>query len=278
MKKTLFIILLSISVFAFGQNTLKVEPTQLQKVDSAHVNSHTLLSNKKLSEVTKTEGDSAYIKNEYAEAAQIYEALLMQGEAAEVYYNLGNSYYKLGEIGKAVLNYERALLLQPGNSDIRANLEIARAKTIDKVEPIPEIFFIVWTKELINTMSVDGWALWSIVFFVLLIFSMILFLYSEQLVWKKAGFISGIICLVIVICSNLFAWQLKKELLIRTDAIVMYPSITVRSTPSENGTSLFILHEGRKIKIKDNSMKEWKEIRLENGKVGWVPAKAIEKI
>ncbi|GAE19433.1 BatE [Bacteroides pyogenes DSM 20611 = JCM 6294] len=272
MKKTLFIILLSISVFAFGQNSLKVEPTQLQKVDSAHVNSHTLLSNKKLSEVTKTEGDSAYIKNEYAEAAQIYEALLMQGEAAEVYYNLGNSYYKLGEIGKAVLNYERALLLQPGNSDIRANLEIARAKTIDKVEPIPEIFFIVWTKELINTMSVDGWALWSIVFFVLLIFSMILFLYSKQLVWKKAGFISGIICLVIVICSNLFAWQLKKELLIRTDAIVMYPSITVRSTPSENGTSLFILHEGRKIKIKDNSMKEWKEIRLENGKVaGYLP-------
>lgn len=84
--------------------------------------------------------DSAYIKEDYTAAIQIYEALLKNGEAAEVYYNLGNSYYKIGEIAKAVLNYERALLLQPGNSDIRANLEVARAKTIDKVEAIPEIF------------------------------------------------------------------------------------------------------------------------------------------
>ena len=74
-----------------------------------------------------------------------------------VYYNLGNSYYKIGEIAKAVLNYERALLLQPGNADIRANLEVARAKTIDKVEPVPEVFFVSWIKSLTNSMSVDAY-------------------------------------------------------------------------------------------------------------------------
>ena len=84
-----------------------------------------------------------------------------------MYYNLGNSYYKAGEIAKAVLNYERALLMKPGNSDIRANLEVARAKTIDKVEPVPEVFFVSWAKALINSMSVDAWATWGIVSFIL---------------------------------------------------------------------------------------------------------------
>ena len=92
------------------------------------------------------------------------------------------------------------------------------------------------------------------------------------------GFIAGIVFLVLVILSNVFAAQQKGELMERNEAIVLVPSVTVRSTPSESGTSLFILHEGRKVEIKDNSMREWKEIRLEDGKVGWVPASAIEGI
>ena len=107
----------------------------------------------KLEDVTKAEGDSAYMRNDYISAIQIYEALLGKGEAADVYYNLGNSYYKAGDIAKAILNYERALLLQPGNSDIRANLEIARSKTIDKVEAVPEIFFVSWINSLVNSRA-----------------------------------------------------------------------------------------------------------------------------
>lgn len=213
-----------------------------------------------------------------AAAIQIYEALLKNGEAADVYYNLGNSYYKIGEIAKAVLNYERALLLQPGNGDIRANLEVARAKTIDKVEPVPEVFFVSWIKSLTNSMSVDAWATWGIVSFILLIIALYFFIFSKQIMLKKIGFISGIILLIVTVCSNLFASQQKEHLVNRSEAIVMNPSVTVRSTPSESGTSLFILHEGRKVSVKDNSMKEWKEIRLEDGKVGWVPASAIEVI
>ena len=144
MKKILFFIFLSMSVTCFAQDSLSIEPRQINEADSIHVDTHTLLDNK-LEDVTKTKGDSAYIKEDYAAAIQIYEALLKSGEASEVYYNLGNSYYKIGEIAKAVLNYERALLLQPGNSDIRANLEVARAKTIDKVEPVPEVFLNLTT-------------------------------------------------------------------------------------------------------------------------------------
>ena len=233
---------------------------------------------KQVSNATKAEGDSAYMRNDYASAIQIYENLLKQGEAAEVYYNLGNSYYKSDDIARAILNYERALLLQPGNADIRANLEIARSKTVDKVLPVPEVFFVSWGKSLINMLSMDAWAKLGIVSFVLLLVSCSLFFFSKQVVVKKAGFIAGIAFLLLVLLSNVFAAQQKSMLTQRNEAIVLAPSVTVRSTPSESGVSLFILHEGRKVEIKDNTMREWKEIRLEDGKVGWVPAAAIEGI
>ena len=277
MKKILFFILLSMSVTCFGQGSQNIDSIQTTEVDSIHAGSHAF-PDTKLEDATKAEGDSAYIKDDYTTAIQIYESLLKNGESADVYYNLGNSYYKIGEIAKAVLNYERALLMKPGNSDIRANLEVARAKTIDKVEPVPEVFFVSWTKALINSMSVDAWAIWGIVSFILFIITLYFFIFSKQIMLKKVGFIAGIVFLIVMICSNLFASEQKERLVNRNEAIVMNPSVTVRSTPSESGTSLFILHEGRKVSIKDNSMKEWKEIRLEDGKVGWVPASAIEVI
>ena len=275
MKKILCLIFsLIISATSFGQDSLAISTT----ADSTHTNSHAAFSNTKLENATKIDGDSAYMKNDYISAIEVYETILKKGEAADLYYNLGNCYYKTDNIAKAILNYERALLLQPGNSDIRANLEVAYSKTIDKVEPVPDIFFISWIKSLINSMSVDGWAACGIVSFILLIVALYLFIFSKQIVLKKTGFILGVILLIITISSNLFASQQKKRLIERDLAIVMAPSITARSTPSDSGTSLFVLHEGRKVTIKDNSMKEWKEIRLEDGKVGWVSAEAIEAI
>lgn len=280
MKKIIsltFGLLMALAVWgqdAAGADTLS--PAQ----DSVSVGGHSEFSATKLSadEVTKAQGDSAYVRNDYASAIQIYESLLQKGEAAEIYYNLGNSYYKADDIARAILNYERALLLKPGNADIRANLEIARSKTIDKVSAVPDIFFVAWTKSLINCLSVDAWAKWGITFFILLLASWAFFFFSKQIVWKKGGFIAGIVFLVLVVLCNVFASEQKSQLTNRYDAIVLSPSVTVRSTPSESGTSLFILHEGHKVTIKDNSMREWKEIRLEDGKVGWIPTSAIEVI
>ena len=277
MKKILFFAFgVWISIVSFGQGQAVKDSLQAIVGDSIGNSLQQISSS--LEDATKAEGDSAYMKNDYASAIQIYEALLNRGEAADIYYNLGNSYYKAGDISIAILNYERALLLQPGNGDIRANLEIARSKTVDKVEPVPEIFFVSWTKSLINSMSVDSWAVCGVVCFILLIVSLYLFIFSKQIVLKKAGFISGIVFLAVTILANVFANQQKDELTNRNSAIVINPSVTVRSTPSESGTSLFILHEGHKVGVKDGSMKDWKEIRLEDGKVGWVPASAIEII
>lgn len=275
MKKILFFIYLSVSLVGFGQDSV-IKDSALGN-DSISADPLMITDNVP-GAVSKSAGDSAYIKEDYATAAQIYEGLLSDGESADVYYNLGNSYYKLGEIAKSILNYERALLLQPGNGDIRANLEVARAKAIDKVELVPEIFFISWIKSLINIMSVDAWAWWGIVSFLFFIVALYFFIFSKQVVLKKIGFTASIVLLMITVCANIFASEQKEHLVNRTSAIVMNPSVTVRSTPSESGTSLFILHEGRKVSIKDKSMREWTEISLEDGKVGWVPASSIEVI
>lgn len=280
MKKIISLTLSCLMVLVVWGQDVATEDILAVAKDSVSIGSHTEFATTKLSDdnVTKAQGDSAYMRNDYASAIQIYESLLTKGEAAEIYYNLGNSYYKTDDIAKAILNYERALLLQPGNADVRANLEIARSKTIDKVVSVPDIFFVTWTKSLINCLSVDAWAKLGVVFFILLLVSFSLFFFSKQIVWKKSGFIAGIVFLIFVVLSNVFASEQKTELMNRNNAIILSPSVTVRSTPSESGTSLFVLHEGHKIEIKDNSMREWKEIRLEDGKVGWVPASAIEVI
>lgn len=228
---------------------------------------------------TKTEADSAYARNDFATAVEIYEGILAnEGESSDIYYNLGNSYYKMDNMAKAVLNYERALLLNPGDGDIRFNLELARSKTVDKVTPVSEMFFVTWTRSLANTMSERAWAWAGISLFILMILALALFVFGKRVVLKKVGFISAICFFLLTILANLFASGQKSELVNRDSAIIMAPSVTVKSTPNQSGTDLFILHEGRKVMIKDNSMKEWKEIRLEDGNVGWVPASVIEII
>lgn len=227
--------------------------------------------------ISKSEGDSAYIKGEFQKAISIYESLLEDGVASEVYYNLGNSYYKTDNIGKAILNYERALLLNPGSNDIQANLAIAKSKTVDKVESLPELFFISWTKSLMNQSSANGWAKWAITFFLLFLLSAFLYIFSKQILLKKISFGIGLLFLLFTVVSHNFARHQKKVLLSRDTAIVMTPSVTVRSTPSDSGTALFILHEGRKVAIND-AVGEWKEITLEDGKVGWIHSINLEVI
>lgn len=227
--------------------------------------------------LSKNEADSAYIKGEYQKAIEIYESVLEEGVAAEVYYNLGNSYYKLDNIGKAILNYERALLLDPGNKDIQANLAIARSKTVDKVEPLPELFFISWTKSIMNQASADGWAKWALTFFLLFLVCAFFYVFSTRILLKKISFSVGILLFLFTLAAHSFGRHQKKVLLNRDTAIVLTPSVTIKSTPSESGTALFILHEGGKVTIKDN-VGEWKEIMIEDGKVGWINSKNIEII
>lgn len=228
---------------------------------------------------TKADADKAYQENKYAEAIKMYENILAtQGESAVVYYNLGNSYFKEKNMAKAVLNYERALLLNPGDADIRFNLDMARSKTVDQITPATEVFIVTWVNSLTNMQSERGWTKIGIVSFICLLVGLALYIFSKRLFVRKIGFIGAVVLLVVTVCANLFARQQKNELMDRTGAIVMSPTVTVKSTPDKSGTELFVLHEGTKVFVEDNSMKGWKEIRLEDGNKGWIPTEAIEII
>ena len=231
-----------------------------------------------VSAVTKAEADSSYVRGQYQQAITQYEALLKQGASADLYYNLGNAYYRTENIPEAVLNYERALLLSPGDRDIRFNLQIARSKTFDKIVPESEMFFVTWYRSLVSMMSVDAWARTALVSLAITIILLLVYLFSERIWLRKAGFFGGVALLLLFVGANIFAWQQKKDLLNRKGAIIFAPSVTVKSTPAANGTDLFILHEGTKVVITDGSMKEWKEIRLADGKEGWIESKHIRVI
>lgn len=226
----------------------------------------------------KQKADNAYAAEQYETAARLYLDMTRMGENADVYYNLGNCYYRMDSIAQAILWYERALLLNPGDEDIRFNLNLVRTKTVDKIVPEDELFFSRWYHSLLNTMSVNGWVWTSIVFFALVMVGLLLFLFGQQMMLRKVGFYGGIVCLVAMLCGNLFAWQQRNRRMQRDSAVVMQSSVVVKSTPAQTGTDLFLLHTGTTMKVLDNSLPDWYQIRLSDGKEGWIPTSAIEVI
>ena len=231
------------------------------------------------SAVSKVMGDSAYANGNYAEAISVYETILANdGESADIHYNLGNAYYKAGEIAKSILAYERASLLNPGDADIAFNLELTRSKTVDKVAPTYKFFLIEWIESIVNLASMQTWCVIGVIFFILLLALALAFLFGKSVVARKVAFFSALFCLFVTLFANFAALHLYHYLTERTGAIVMQPSVTAKSTPSASGTDLFVIHEGRKVTISDDSMQGWKEIELEDGNIGWVPAESIERI
>ncbi len=230
------------------------------------------------SAVTKSDADSAYVHEEYNEAIQTYEKLLKQGDDADVYYNLGNAYYRNKDYTHAILNYERALLLNPGDADIRFNLDMARAKTIDRIVPESEMFFVSWYKSVVNITSVDGWAKIAVSTFILMLLLIVLYLLNDKVLIRRLTLYLSELMLVFFILSNIFAFAQKHQLENRNTAIITASSVSVKSTPAKNGTDLFVIHEGTKVQITDNSMAGWKEVVLADGKKGWLETSQIERI
>ena len=228
--------------------------------------------------VTKNNADTEYQKGNYQQAIRDYEEILKNGESAEIYFNLGNAYYRTDNITKAVLNYERARLLSPGDDDINFNLQFARSKTIDKITPESEMFFVTWYKSLVNFTSVDNWAKTGILCIVMALLLVLLYLFGPQLMLRKIGFFGGLAFFVIFLLSNLFAFQQKQALDNRTGAIIISPSVNIKKTPAKNSADQFVLHEGTRVDIIDKGMTDWRCIRIGDGREGWIETKAIEEI
>ncbi len=227
---------------------------------------------------TLEEASAAYSKGEFGKAVKIYESLKKtNGESAQIYYNIGNCYYRLNKTASAILNYERALLLNPGDKDTRTNLEIAKLKTVDRIEPVGAFFLSEWMHGIQNMFSTNAWSYLGIVCFILLIGCLVLYFFSRKISLKKCGFYIGIGMIVLCISCNIFAYSQKKKITNRNTAIVFAPTVTIKSTPDNSGTDLFILHEGSKVSIK-SKLGNWNEIETADGNIGWIKIEDIEII
>ena len=225
----------------------------------------------------KVQADSAYAAEKYEEAIPIYMALLKEGEHADIYYNLGNCYYKTDRLALAILNYERSLLLDSDNADTRFNLEMAQARIADKIEPLGTFFLVQWSTAVRNLFPSNVWAVIAVVAFLLFLVGVVLYFFVEKVVLRKIGFFAGLLAVLVAIGANHFASEQKARIIHRDSAIIFAPTITVKSSPSESGTDLFVLHEGTKVYLMDR-VGEWSEIRLEDGNRGWIPTDKLEII
>ena len=226
----------------------------------------------------KVVADSAYAQEDFSHAAKVYGHLAKQGESAIVCYNLGNCYYRMDDIAHAILWYERASLLSPGDEDIRFNLNMARSKTIDRVVPKHEFFFVAWYRSLVNWKSADEWGHISILMFLLCLISVAVYIYGSQIWLRKTAFTMALIFFLLTMFGNVCAWSQRSRLTARDGAVVMVPSAVVKSTPAQSGSDLFVLHEGTYVTIRDNSLSEWVEVVLADGKQGWMEKRQIEVI
>ena len=222
--------------------------------------------------------NTAYVNGDYHTATEIYEAILAQGlSSMKLYYNLGNSCFKEGRLGEAILNYHRALRLAPGNDDIRYNLEVAEARTKDNIEEIPEFFLTGWLRGVRHAMSCTAWSLFSLVALVCALALFLLYLLARRLSLRKTGFYGTLAAAVLFMLTTWFAMGQRREMLDRSQAVVMSLSTAVKSSPDKASTDLFVLHEGTLVEIVGR-LDGWCEITIADGKKGWLEEKTIETI
>jgi tetratricopeptide (TPR) repeat protein len=219
-----------------------------------------------------------YQKNDFKGAIETYNRIIKSGyEAPEVYYNLGNCYYKTNNIPESILNYERALKLAPRDEDIQFNLKLANLKVVDKIQTVDQIFFKRWLESLSNYFTTDSAATYTIIFMWIALIILALFVVSWSTILKKVFFYLGVLLLVCSIAFLLVSYDRYNSVNTVSAGIVFNPSVYVKSAPNDKSTDLFILHEGTKVQILD-TIGSWKKIRLMNNNEGWVRAESLEVI
>ncbi len=219
-----------------------------------------------------------YLEQKYDAAVSRYQSIIKNGYVnGEVYFNLGNAYYKLGKLQQSVLNYERARKFIPNDDDLNFNLQFVNVQLTDKIEAIPELFIYRWAESLLTVFTLDTmlWMMYAL--FLLTLGSFSYFLFAGTYERRRYSLMSGIICLVLLLLgTGNFLVQSYRES--NTEfAIVMNDVSNIKSAPDSKGNDLFVIHRGLKVQVLDN-VNKWFKIRLADGKVGWIPEKEIESI
>jgi len=223
-------------------------------------------------------GNALYQKKEFVKAAEAYQGIIKAGyQGASVYYNLGNAYFRDGKIGYAILNYEKAAKLSPGDDEIIHNLKVANFRTLDKVQPVPEFFLFRFWNRAILLFSVSGWTVASfIIYLAFLVFTGIYFVSGNPFL-QRTSFFSGLSTLVLFMFAVTFLFQRISYQHSMNKGIIVVPTSVVKPAPDSQGQDSFVIHEGMKALIEDK-VNEWVKIKLPDGKIGWIQGTNIEPI
>lgn len=224
----------------------------------------------------------AYDATNYPKAVELLEEEIKQKkeeglESATLYYNLGNAYFRLNDLGKARLNYERAALLDPSDKDIQHNIDYVVTRIEDKIVVKDSLFITDWFRSVQNLLSSNTWAASGVVFFLIFVACLVAFFLTQQVLIKKISFYIGIITLIFVIFANVFASNQKQKLIDRDTAVITTASVGVLASPNINSKELFRLHTGTKVKVRKDD-RSWLEIDIADGSVGWIQREMLEII
>ena len=232
------------------------------------------------------DANAQYAEGNYAEAAAQYEQILAEqpstgvadlpSDYAVVYYNLGNAYFKQGELAQSILAYERALRLKPSMKDAKHNLEFAQSRIIDNIEDTQSFFLSNWLKAIRNVFSLGTWMGVSISLFILTLLGFFLFAFSPNIALRKTAFYISVVALVLSIAACANAGSLHQRDTQRAEAIIIQGVVNAKASPDRSGTELFTVHEGTKVEITE-VIGDWCCIHVGNN-VGWMPLAYLERI
>lgn len=240
---------------------------------AAHATSHVHLK-----VVVAQLADSAYRAGNYEEAVTGYEEILASGLAsADLYYNLGNAYYRSGQLGLAILNYERALRLEPGMSDARQNLQLANSKTVDRITVLPRFFVVDWYNALITRVTPHTWRILFLLFLTFTGVSLVTLFLTHRITFKKISLLTLLLFALLSLLALFFLFKSTHYYNSHREAIVIEPSVTVKSSPETESVDKLILHEGTKVTITE-TLAGWNKITLADGTTGWCQEENLERI
>lgn len=224
------------------------------------------------------QGNQSYAAGNYQDAVNSWTQVISNGkESPSLYFNLGNAYYKLNQIGPSVYYYEKALQLDPSNSDIKSNLAFAENARVDAIETLPKSVFAKWYDMISGQFSYEGWAIGAIVFSFCFVILFLCYYFSLAERIKRMLFATSILSLFILCIAIAMAYQTYEDLIKDTPAIIFAESTEVRGEPNMGSEASFTLHEGTKVQILAEE-KNWVRIQIADGKDGWMPLSDLKAL
>jgi tetratricopeptide (TPR) repeat protein len=224
------------------------------------------------------QGNQFYQDKQYDKAIDAYQRVIDSGyEGTSVYYNLGDAFYREGKLGYAILYYEKALRLSPGDDDVIHNLKIANARTVDKIDALPRFFIFQWWESLLALFPVTGWAYVAYAFYIIVLCSIGLYFFARRPGVQRYSVYAGFVSVIFLIAAiSLLSVKLNRELSVRS-GVVVEPTAAVKLSPDPTSNDAFVVHEGLKVS-ELNSVGGWILIRLQDGKEGWIQQSDIATI